>query len=278
VLHLVEMVSQGHNADNVERLWEAQLQQLGTQGYEQSLDGKEFSQTSAGKWFLQDAHRVVEKAIEELQASTIRMDRRSREDRATLPMVPARSLTGIVLKTLIDRTMGNTEERHRGVTMQSLVKAVSSSVELTLKLMCDIQDSREEAKRWFAEHGEALGLKTPPLSNAEKFLKDHDKKVRQRWRGSLKEVLDYKWSLAQQYYCGDALVLTAVEALRVEAEARGHTAPFLVHNPLVKSKRARRVKVTPEFAEMLDRREIRKADYQVIRLPMLSRPAAWAEE
>jgi len=286
MLHLVRMVRQGHNADNVERLWEAQLQQLGTEGYEQSLHDKkgnlvDFHTTAAGKWFMQHAHRTVEAALTELQRGVFDPAPRgshTRETMASLPMVHPRNLTGITLKAMIDRTMGNSEERNRGVAMQSLIQSVSKGVELTLKLMCDIQESREDAKRWFEEHGGDLG--TPPLSLAEKYLKENgcSRMSQSRWKGALKETLDYKWSLAKTYYCGDALVLTTVEALKVEAEARGHHAPFEVHNPLVNSKRARRVRITSEFADLLEQKEVRRAENQVIRLPMLTRPAPWVVE
>lgn len=254
-----------------ETAWERQMNIAGIEAFEQakftaSGKTKRASESRTGQKVLRKFLERGAEAILEMQRNLLGVHRIDRTLRATVLMVPEDVASMLVLRALIDRTYGIADQE-KGYNYQILAKEIAKSVETELNFHNWVRESQKQAKVYAKDKG----LKKAPKSLAERLIEEESvsRATYFRWKQTFDELNAYQWNTLEQHYCGEALLLTVVEAL---PEA------FEVHTVAERGKTTKHVRMKPEFRKYFDDLEAKVARLQVVRKPMIGKPRRWTKE
>lgn len=230
--------------------------------YEASRDGRDTSETGAGKAMVRKLINRVTDAIEAMQKSVASV-KAHHTRKAALIAVPAETLALIVLTVMIDKCYCP-EEPALGSLRSSLAKAVGEKVEFELSFRTWVADSKEAAKAYAKDNG----LPSVPMSQAERIIQEStlSSPSRAGIRRALQKVTEYKWTPEERLICGDALVFTVVKAL-----------PDCFETSLESTATSVRKfdRMLPAMVAQIDRLEIARGLNKPSKRPMLTPPRKW---
>jgi hypothetical protein len=253
------------------------MQISGSLAYERTRvrhDGtlRDATETKTGQSALRKMLASVETAFERLQQTLIKQPRTELTLRGTVVVVPCDTLALLTLRVLLNQTFA-APEPETGAPYSTVSKAIAKAVENELNFRHWVASEREKTATWFqSEEGQEwareMGVTRAPLSRADRMIADNGvtQAALNRWSKTFKELTEYKWSELSEYYCGDALLATAVEAL---PEA------FEIHHPLRKGHPRKCVRLVEAYRQTFDDSEARNAKFQTTRKPMITRPMKW---
>lgn len=251
-----------------ESVWERQMMLSGMEAYENSRSDN-LSENAGGQKLLRNHIVTASAAIEKAQLSALDQSKTDRSQRGTTMMVPADTSALFTLKALLDKCYA-CADRTVGVVYQQVCKDVSKSVETELNFRTWLQSSKANA----VEFAKASGQTVRP-SMAEMLIKNEveghgrgriGRATLHRWKNTFEELRTYEWDNLAHHYCGEFLVLTVIEAL---------PEVFERHLVFRNGSNTYHVRLTEAAIEQLERTEALKAQQQVYRKPMLSRPKRW---
>lgn len=245
-----------------ESTWERGMQLLGTETYDKNRK-KNASETSTGQKTIRKYLKRLETTINSFQRKLVTQDRTERTLKGTVIMVPADTLALLTLKPVIDRTFGILEPE-TGTSYSGLSRQIGKAVEIELNFRHWIASSRESA----SEYAKANGMTKTPTSLAERLVLNEgiSRASLFRWKKSFDELNKYLWSELEEYYCGDTLLNACAEAL---------PECFEIHSPWRKGHPRKMVRMLPAFLKVFEESEIRYANNQTIKKPMLTKPHPW---
>lgn len=247
----------------LETAWERQMNISGMEAYENTRNPKQATQTVAGQKFLRSLLDKVDQAILDMQRKLITTNRVDRNLKSTVLIVPSDTTSMITLKAMIDRSYGATDPGI-GAAYQGVATDISKSVELELNFRHWVETSKEASKAY----AKVEGLARVPRSLAERLIEEQGvcKRTLIRWKQSFSELSQYKWDTLEKHYCGDALLITAANAL---------PEYFDVHLYFKAGKKQKFLRMTEKFRKDFDNLEFSVAGLQITKKPMLKRPKKW---
>jgi hypothetical protein len=253
-----------------ETAWERQMNIAGIEAFEQarytaSGQTKKASESRTGQKVLRKFLERAADAILEMQKNLLGIHRIDRTLRATVLLVPEEVASMLVLRALIDRTYGIADQ-DKGYNYQILSKEIAKSVETELNFRHWLNESQKQS----AKYAKEKGLSKVPKSLAERLIEEQGVSRASffRWKQTFDELNTYEWSTLEQHYCGEALLLTVIEAL---PEA------FEISIVTERGKTTKHVRMKPEFRKYFDDMEAKIARLQVVRKPMIARPRRWTK-
>lgn len=231
--------------------------------YDKNGNLRAASESSAGQKTIRLFIERATQAIQRMQEASINKHRTPRNLVGTVLLVPAETAALIVLRSMIDRTYGATEP-DVGYNYQVMVKEISKAIELELNFRHWLKSSQEAAK----EYANKNGLSKVPKSLAEKLIEESGmhRTSLVRWKKAFEELNTYQWDNLEHHYCGEALLLAVLEEL---------SEVFETHVIFRMGKKQKFVRMTDEYRQRFDQMEIKVAQLQVIRKPMLTKPRKW---
>lgn len=254
-----------------EVMWERGMNLAGIERYQRSLyaeDGTidEASGSATGQRMIRKMLKTAAAAVEDLAVEVLSTTRTSRNNRASVLLVPSETAALIVLRALIDQTYG-AEDRELGTVYQTFCSHIGESVEIELNIRNWIQGSKEAS----AEYAKSVGRSAPAESPAERLIreKNWDRKTAYRWSKSFSEMQQFKWTAEEQTFCGTALTKSIIDALPRD---------FEYHNTYDRGRTLGYVRMTPECVERFEQAEEKATQYHVIRKPMITLPRRWTKE
>lgn len=254
-----------------ESAWERQMSFSGIEAFEKarytaSGELRAASESTAGQRLMRKLIDRATDSITQMQREVLHKHRTDRNLKGTVIIVPAESSALITLRALIDRTYASPDQ-NQGYNWQLLANEVARGIELELNFRTWVESSRVAA----AEYAKVNGLASVPKSMAEKLIEEEGmtRMALSRWKKTFKELKTYKWSSLEKHYCGEAMIDTVVAALPEAFEKHTFQHP---------QKKELMVRMTPEFRTKFDDIEMKVAQLQVVKKPMLSRPRPWRKE
>lgn len=254
----------------VETAWERQMNMAGIERYETSRfkkngDLQELTMTQTGQKTTRRMIKNAITAIDELQKEmSLPRSRTSQSNRATVLALPSETLALITIRALLDRTY-DCSSNDQGVNWQLICKEVGKAVEDELNFRTILKGSREQARVYAKELDKAV-----PKSFADKMIEEGDPRSRslRRWKETFKDIETYTWDTSEKLFCGEALLDTVIMALPEDfTKHKVHEAGFMKNYAMM----------TDDCREAIDQSESMIASMQVIRKPMIRRPARWTK-
>lgn len=255
----------------IETAWEREMNLAGIDAFERSKytetgGVREASTSRTGQKLLRKFLDQSAKAIAKMQKQVLGITSRTpRSLRATILMVPEDTAALLTLRALMDRTYGLAEP-DKGYVFQILCKEVSKAVELELNFRHWLKESKTAAEAYAKQQG----WDRIPMSLAERLIEERGVSRSQilKWKRTFDELNTYQWDELEYHYCGEALIQTVVDEL---------SDVFEIHLVSLRGKTVKHVRMKPEFIERFDEMEMKVANMQVVRKPMIARPNKWSK-
>ena len=248
-----------------EAAWERQMNLLGGENFDRAHDGKDASETNAGKRVIRNMILEATDAIAQVQKDQLSVRRVPLEYRGALLMVPAETLALITVTRVLDRTYSAAQPEN-GYQKDLLCRQIGHAVEAEVLYRIWVKESEKAAE----EYAKVKGLTKTPKSRAEYLMKEGkvSRTSLTRWREKFSHLSETDWTKETKIYVGEALVETLLA-----------TCPdtFEFHRVVKVNNSVWHVRMTDEAYEEFNANHEAVARHQSVRKPMLARPKPWGK-